>query len=129
MGRHPAVWKRASGVVILKPGKDDYTMLMAYHSMMLLSCIANVVEKAAVELLTDKTETWGLLSDRQFVCRKAHSGIDPAAIIVDRAHAAWANGHITGVRLLHIKAAFPTMANGRLVSLTNARQMDGDLIL
>jgi hypothetical protein len=43
-GRHPVVWKRASGVVIHKPGKDDYTQLNAYRSLSLLSCIGKVVE-------------------------------------------------------------------------------------
>jgi len=45
MGRHPAVWKRASRVVIHKPGKDDYTMLKAYRSISLLSRMGKVVEK------------------------------------------------------------------------------------
>jgi len=50
-GRHPAVWKRASHVVIRKPGKDHYTKLKAYRSISLLSCMGKVVEKVAVELL------------------------------------------------------------------------------
>jgi len=33
MGRHPAVWKWATGVVIPKRGKDDYTQLKAYRSI------------------------------------------------------------------------------------------------
>jgi len=48
--------------------------------------------------------------------------------MVDRAHAAWTNGHITGVLLMDIKAAFPSVAKGRLVNLMKVRQMDGDLI-
>jgi hypothetical protein len=48
--------------------------------------------------------------------------------MVDRAHAAWTNGHITGLLLMYIKAAFPSMAKGRLVNLMKVRQMDGDLI-
>jgi hypothetical protein len=36
-GRHPEVLKRASGVVIHKPGKDDYTQLKSYLSISLLS--------------------------------------------------------------------------------------------
>jgi len=44
-GRHPAVWKWASGEVIRKPGKDDYTQLKAYCSILLLSCRGKVVEK------------------------------------------------------------------------------------
>jgi hypothetical protein len=35
MGRHPVVWKPASGVVIRNPGKDNYTKLKAYISIAL----------------------------------------------------------------------------------------------
>jgi hypothetical protein len=48
--------------------------------------------------------------------------------MVDRAHAAWTNGHITGMLLMDIKATFPTVANRRLVNFMKVRQMDGDLI-
>jgi hypothetical protein len=51
-GRHPAVWKRASGMEIRKPGNDDYTMLKAYRSISLHSCMAKVVVKVAAELLS-----------------------------------------------------------------------------
>jgi len=43
LGTHPAVWKRASGVVIRKPGKHEYTQLKAYRSILLLSCMGKVV--------------------------------------------------------------------------------------
>jgi len=69
-GRHPAVWKRASGVVIRKPGKDDYTKLKAYRSISLHSCMVNVVEKVAAELLSEEAERRGLLSDGDFGSRK-----------------------------------------------------------
>jgi hypothetical protein len=48
--------------------------------------------------------------------------------MVDRAHAAWKDGHIVGMRLMDFKAAFPSVAKGRLVNLLKVRQMDGDLI-
>jgi hypothetical protein len=48
--------------------------------------------------------------------------------MVDRAHAAWTNGHITGVLVMDIKAAFPSIAKERLVNLMKVRQMDGDSI-
>jgi len=127
-GRHPAVWKQASGGVICKPGKDDCTQLKVYRSISLLSCIATVVEKVAAELQSEEARRMGLLSDRQFGSRKGWSAIDAAAIMVARAHAAWTNGHITGVLLMDIKAAFPSVAKGRLVNWMRARQMDGELI-
>jgi len=48
--------------------------------------------------------------------------------MVDRAQAALTNGHISGVLLMDIKAAFPSVAKGRLVNVLKIRQMDGDLI-
>ena len=50
-GRHPLLWKRASGMVIRKPSKDDYTQLKAYRSISLLSCVGTVVERVVTELL------------------------------------------------------------------------------
>jgi len=109
-GRHPSVWKRASGAVIRKPGKDDYTQLKAYRSISLLSCMGKVVEIVVAERLFDEAERRGLLSDGQFGTRRGQSAIDAVAIMVDRAHAAWNGGHIAGVLLMDIKAAFPSMA-------------------
>jgi len=101
-GRHRAVWKRVSGVVIRKPGQDDYTKLKAYRSILLLSCMGKVVEKVAAELLSEEAERRGLLRDGQFGSRKGRSAMDAVAIMVHRAHAAWTNGHITGVLLMDI---------------------------
>jgi hypothetical protein len=127
-GRHPAVWKRASGVVIRQSGKDDYTKLKAYGSILLLSCMGKEVEKVAMELLPEQAEKRGPMSSGQFGSRKGLSAIDAAAIMIDRAHTGWTIGHIKGVLLMEIKAAFPSMAKEPLVNLMHVRQMDGDLM-
>ena len=127
-GRHLAVWKRASGVVIRKPSKDDYSKLKANRSISLLTCLGKVIEKVVAELLSKVAERRGLRSDGQFGSRKGRLASDAAAIMVNRAHAAWTNGHISGVLLMDITAAFPSVAKGRLVNLMMVRQMDGDLI-
>jgi hypothetical protein len=126
-GRDPSVWNWTSGVVIRKPGKDDYPQLKAYCSIALLSCLGKVVEKLVAELLSDEPERSGLLSDGQFGSRSGRSAIDAPAIMVDRAHAAWRDAHIAGVLLIDIKAACPSVAKGSLVNLMKVRQMDGDL--
>jgi len=127
-GSHPVQWKRASGVVIHKPGKEDSTRLKAYHYISLVSCIGKVVEKVVAELLSNAGEKRGVLSEEQFGSKRGQSAIDAVAIMVARAHAAWRNGHITGVLLTDIKAAFPSVAKGRLVNLMKVMEMDGDLI-
>jgi hypothetical protein len=126
--RHPAVLKWASSVVICKPGKDNYKKLNAYSSISLLSCMGKVVENVAAELLSEKAEKMWPLSDRQFRRGNGPLAIDAAGTMVDRAHPAWTNRHITGVLLMDIKAAFPSVANGRLLNLMKVREMDGDLV-
>jgi hypothetical protein len=90
--------------------------------------MGKVVEKVAADLLSEEAERRALLSDGQFERRKGWSAIDAAAIIVDRAHVAWTNGYITGGILMNIKAAFPSVANSRLVNLAKVWRMDGDHI-
>jgi len=51
MGRHQAVWKRVSEIVVRKPGKDNYTNLKANRCISLLSCMRKVVEKVVADLL------------------------------------------------------------------------------
>jgi 3-mercaptopyruvate sulfurtransferase SseA len=71
--------------------------------------VENVVEKVVAELLSEDVARRGLLSDGQFGSSKGRSAIDAAAIKVDRAHAAWTNGHIPGVLFMDIKATFPSV--------------------
>ena len=127
-GRHPAVLKGASGVVIRQPSNEDYTKLKLYRTIPLLSCMGQVAEKVVAELLSDKAEKRALLSDGEFGSIKKTSAIDAAAIMVDRMHGAWKEDNITGVLLMDIKAAFPSVVRGRLIHAMKAKKIDGDLI-
>ena len=40
----------------------------------------------------------------------------------------WREDNITGVLLMDIEAAFPSVARGRLIHAMNAKKIDGDLI-
>jgi len=93
----------------------------------LLSCMGKVVEKVVAELLSDEAERRALLSDGQFGSRKKRLAIDAAGIMVDRAHATWKEDNITGLLLMD-KAAFPSLARGRLIHAMKAKKIDGDLI-
>jgi len=108
--------------------KDDYRQLKAYHSIWLLRCMGKLDEKVVAELLSDEGKRGGIMSNRQLGGRRGRSAIDAAAIMVDRAHSSWRNGHITSVHPMDIKAAFLRVAKERLVDLMKVRQMDGDHI-
>jgi len=90
--------------------------------------MGKVVEKVVAEVVSEEAEWWGLLSDGLFGNRKGRSVIEAAAMMVDSAHAAWTDGNITGVLLRDIKAAFPSLAKGRLVNRMKAKHIDGDHI-
>jgi len=66
----------------------------------------------AAERLAEEAERQGLLSDGQSANRKSRSAINAAAIMVDRAQAAWRDGGIASVLLMDIKAAFPSVVKG-----------------
>jgi len=102
--------------------------LESYQTISLLSCTGKVVEKVVAELLSDEAERRALRSDGQFGCITERLAIDAAAIMVDRAHAALKEKNITGVLLMDIKAAFPSVARGRLIHAMKAKKIDGDLI-
>jgi hypothetical protein len=127
-GSHPSVWKRASCVVIRKRGKDNYRQPKAYRSISLLRCMGKGAKNVVAGLQSDEAERRGLLSDGQFGSRRGRSATNAAGIMVATAHAAWAGGHIAGVLLMDINAAFPSVAKGRLVNQMKVRQMDGDRI-
>jgi hypothetical protein len=90
--------------------------------------MGKLVEKVVAELLLEEAEKRELLSEGRYRSRKGRSAVDAVAIMVDSAHAAWKNGHISGVLLMDIQAAFPSVEKGRLVTLMKVRQMDRDLI-
>ena len=51
-GRHPAVWKEASCVVICKPDKDNSMQLNAYRYISQLSCMGNVFGQSEMLQMT-----------------------------------------------------------------------------
>jgi len=48
--------------------------------------------------------------------------------MVDRAHSAWKEDNIAGILQMDMKAAFPSVARGRLIHAMKAMRIDGDLI-
>jgi hypothetical protein len=84
----------------------------------------NFVTKVVAELLSGEAKRRSLVSKGHSGCRKGRSAIDAATIMVDRMQAAWRNGHITGVHLMKIKEAFPSVVKGRLVNLVHVKKMD-----
>ena len=56
LGVHPVRWKLARGVIIPKPGKDDYSAAKAYRCISLLNCLGKMVEKVVANLISEHCE-------------------------------------------------------------------------
>jgi hypothetical protein len=109
-------------------GKEEYMRLTSYRTISLLRCIGKVVEKLVAELLSYEAEKRVLVSDGQFGSSTKRTAIDGAAIMVERACAASKEDNITGVLLMDIKAALPSVGRGRLIHALKAKKIAGDLI-
>jgi len=103
-------------------------MLQLYRTSSLLSCMGKVVEKHVAELHSNEAKRSALLRAGQFDSRKQWSAIDAAAIMVNRAHAAWKDDNSTDALLMDIKAAFPSVGRGRLIHAMKPKTIDLDLI-
>jgi len=80
------------------------------------------------DILADEAERRGLLSDGQFGSRKRQLAIGAAAIMVEKAHAAWTEGSRAGVLQMDIKTAFPSVWRGRLVHIITGKGIVRDHI-
>jgi hypothetical protein len=59
VGYHPKVWREAKGVVIPKPGKDDYSKAKSYRTISLLNVMGKILEKVVADCLNDHMEKRG----------------------------------------------------------------------
>jgi hypothetical protein len=126
MGRHPAVWKRESRVVMCISANDNYTNLQADYSISVPSCLWNVVDNVVAELAAAEAERRGRLIDGQGPSRKTRSAVNKAAIMVDQVHAANRVDSVTSVPMMVIKAAFARVGRGILVHSIKHKATDGD---
>lgn len=128
IGHHPTVRMRMTTSVIMKHANKDLENLKSYEMMSALRCTRKILDEVVVELQSDECRRSAQLCDGQFGIRKTSLASDAAAIMVDRAYSAWKDNIITGILLMHIKAACPSVERGRLICTIKAKQIDGDLI-
>ena len=110
LGVHPARWKLAKGVIIPKPGKDDYSIAKAYRCISLLNCLGKIVEKVVADLISRHCEATGGFHPGQYGCRTKRSAVDAVGVAIAQVQEAWSRGAIAGALLMDVAAAFPSVA-------------------
>ena len=104
---HPQCWKTARGVIIPKPGKDDYGLATSYRVISLLNCPRKMVEKVAAMLVSTHCESTGGFHLGQYGCRMRRSAVDAVGVVIAQTQEAWRRGRVTGALLMDVVAAFP----------------------
>ena len=129
-GYHPKCWRKAIGVVIPKPKKDDYSNPKSYRVIALLNCLGKVLEKIIATRLSYLANISELLHDTQLGSRKQRSAVDTALLLQHhiQQQRAKRKGNITSVLFLDIKGAFDHVSKPKLLATMQKLQLPPSLI-
>ena len=64
-GYHPLCWQQATGAIMKKPNKPDYTAPKAYRIIALLNCLGKISEKIIATRHSYLPETTDLLHNER----------------------------------------------------------------
>jgi len=116
-GYHPKIWKQATGFILKKPKKPDYSKPKAYRVISLLNCLGKVSERILAQRLSFLAETTSLLHNSQIGSRLYKSAIDAALVLQNEVEVNKANKLKTSVLFLDVKGAFDHVAKNRLLQV------------
>src|ERR1700691_3452145 len=116
-GYHPKVWKQATGFILKKPKKPDYSQPKAYRVISLLNCLGKVSERILARRLSYLAETTSLLHPSQIGSRLQKSAIDAALLLKNEVEVNKANKLKTTTLFLDVKGAFDHVSKNRLIQV------------
>ncbi len=105
-GYHPTCWRQATGVILRKEGKPDYSALKAYRIIMLLNCLGKISEKIIATRLSKLAEVSDLLYEDQMRGRRQRSAVNAALCLTHDIQLANHHKRTLSALLLNIKRAF-----------------------
>ena len=103
LGYHPKPWKQATGVILKKAGKPDYSIPKAYRVISLLNCLGKVSERICARRLGYLAETSTLLHNSQLGGRQKKSAIDTAFLLRNTVERNKREGRKTSTLFLDVK--------------------------
>ena len=122
LGYHPRSWREATGAIVPKPKKADYTAVKSYRIVSLLNCMGKVAEKLVAFRLAQLCEDKSLLHNGQMGGRKHRSSQDAVMALVHDIELGWSRGLTSSALLLDVKGAFDNVSKVRLLeSMTRMR--------
>jgi Reverse transcriptase (RNA-dependent DNA polymerase) len=133
---HPKCFKEATGVILKKPQSTklpyrNYALPKAYKIILLLNCLAKVMEKIVARKLAVMAEFKTLLHMHQIRDRRQKSAIDAVMVLIQKMQANWRirkRGSITSVLTLNIKNAYPTVRAAPFAKICIRMKLPTELI-
>ena len=127
-GYHPEVWKQATGFILKKPKKPDYSQPKAYRVISLLNCLGKVSERILAKRLSYLAETTTLLHPSQIGSRLRKSAIDTTLLLQNQVEVNKANKLKTSTLFLDVKGAFDYVSKNRLIEILASLKLPISLI-
>jgi ribonuclease HI len=128
-GHHPKCWKQATGIILKKPGKPDYSAPKAYRVISLLNCLGKISERVLAQRLTYLAETTSLLHPSQIGGRLTKSAIDTALLLTNEIEQNKLLGLKTSTLFLDVKGAFDHVAKNQLIAILRDLKLPKSLLL
>ena len=128
IGYHPKCWKQATGAILKKPGKPDYTVPKAYRVIALLNCLGKVSERVLAQRLGYLAETSTLLHPTQIGGRLKKSAIDAALLLTNEIELNRVANRKTTALFLDIKGAFDHVAQNQLITILQKLRLPCSII-
>ena len=115
-GYHSIHWRKAIGVILKKPKKEDYSLPKSYRVISLLCCLGKISEKILATRLGYLASTsLGLLHQSQIGGRLKNSSIDAALAL--QYYIEKDTSLTTSCLFLDIKGAFDHVSLNRLLEI------------
>jgi hypothetical protein len=114
-GYHPKCWRQATGAILAKPDKPDYSILKAYRIILLLNCLGKFSERILAKQLSLMAEDSPLLHNSQMGGRRKRSAVDTAMLLINFVKRSKAKKQKSSVVFLDVKGAFDHVAKGCLL--------------
>jgi hypothetical protein len=127
-GYHPKCWKQATGAILKKPGKPDYSAPKAYRVISLLNCLGKVSERILAQRLGYLAETTTLLHPTQIGGRLKKSAVDAALLLTNEVEANRRQNRKTTTLFLDVKGAFDHVAKNQLLAILQQLRLPTNLI-
>ncbi|GAA6025712.1 hypothetical protein JCM10207_008979 [Rhodosporidiobolus poonsookiae] len=115
LGYTPAAWRDATGVVLPKPNKPDYSNPKAYRMIVFARSLAKLLELVVARRLSYLADAHGLLPVSHIGGRRGRSAEDAVACFVDAIKRQWRHGNVVVGMALDVAQAFPSVRVERLV--------------